>query len=302
MTQRPTLENELNTALGDEDLDAFVTALDKRGSSAAAVGADPGTAKVPEKRLAARLTRAHFKNRPRDLFNWTQQLLGRAEPNAHEVGLLLLPDVYDRDPKFAQRQLLFHANSSNWEVREFAGSMAGRVLDGHFDDFYPILKEWTKHTSENVRRAVVIATMEAAKKNHPKRGPKLLRLLDPLMNDEARYVRVNLGQFAISLALLKNYPELTLKWLHKHARRTNENARWNVAMVWSAVGGRRHAKEGVRLLQQLAADERRFVWRAVAAATVKLGKAKPEVVKPLLKKWKTDPKRKHVAEVVERYL
>jgi len=153
-----------------------------------------------------------------------------------------------------------------------------------------------------VRRLVVIASMEAAKANHPKRGAKLLKLLDPLMDDESRYVRVNLGPFAVSLALLKNYPELTLKWLRKHARRKNEFARWNVAMVWSAVGGRNFAAEGMQLLDQLAADERRFVWRAVASAMAKLGKARPDVVKPIVKRWRTDPQRKQVADVVNRYL
>jgi 3-methyladenine DNA glycosylase AlkC len=143
--------------------------------------------------------------------------------------------------------------------------------------------------------------MEAAKANHPKRGAKLLKLLDPLMRDESRYVRVNLGQFAISLALLKNYPELTLKWLCKHARSKNEFARWNVAMVWSAVGGRKYAEQGMELLTELAADERRFVWRAVASATAKLGQARPEVVKPIVKQWRADPQRRQVAEVVSRY-
>jgi len=115
-------------------------------------------------------------------------------------------------------------------------------------------------------------------------------------------VRVNLGAFAISLALLENYPTLTLKWLHKHANRKNEFARWNVTMVWSAVGGRRYAAEGVQLLDQLAADERRFVWRAVASAAVKLGQARPEIVKPVVKRWRTDPQRQHVAAVINRYL
>jgi len=153
-----------------------------------------------------------------------------------------------------------------------------------------------------VRRAVVIATMEAAKASKPGRGPKLLRLLDPLMHDPARYVRVNLGPFAISLALLKNYPELTLKWLDKHSRKRDQNARWNVAMVWSAVGGRPYAEQGARLLHRLAADERRFVWRAVASATVKLGRARADVVKPMLRKWRIDPKRKQVAAAVAYYL
>jgi 3-methyladenine DNA glycosylase AlkC len=56
------------------------------------------------------------------------------------------------------------------------------------------------------------------------------------------------------------------------------------------------------LLTDLAVDERRFVWRAVASATAKLGQAHPEVVKPILKQWRADPQRRQVAEVVSRYL
>ena len=297
-----TLEQELATALDHDDLDAIVAALEKRGSGPAAVGADPGTATVSEKRLTSRLIRAHLKDRPGRLSAWCKQLLARPEFNAIEVGLTLLPGIYARDPKFAQRQLLLQADSPNWEVREFAGGVAGEILDQHFNEFYPVLKKWALHSSENVRRAVVVAAMQAAKANRPRRGSKLLKLLDPLMKDEARYVRVNLGQFAISLALLKNYPALTLKWLNKHSLTKNEYARWNVAMVWSAVGGRPYAKEGMRLLHRLAADDRRLVWRAVAAACVKLGDARPDIVKPLLKKWRGDPKRSRVVEVVNRYL
>jgi 3-methyladenine DNA glycosylase AlkC len=296
------LERQFTAALADEDLDALVAALEARGSGQAAVGADPGTARTADKRLAAKLTRAHFLDRPRDLAAWCRILLARSEHNAHELGLLLLPDVYALHTAYARRQLLLHADSPNWEVREFAGSIAGHILDQHFAQFYPVVKKWTRHASENVRRAVVIAAMEAAKTGQPGRGPKLLRLLDPLMSDPARYVRVNLGPFAISLALLKSYPDETLKWLNEQSRKMDENVRWNVAMVWSAAGGRKHAVEGARLLHRLAVDDRRFVWRAVASAAVKLGRARPDVVKPLVRKWRTDPKRKHAAAVVAYYL
>jgi 3-methyladenine DNA glycosylase AlkC len=298
----PTLERELTLALEHEDLAALIATLAKRGSGTAAIGANPGTAKVPEILLAARLIRSEFKQRPAALFDWTKRLLTQSDFNGHMLGLVLLSDVYARKPKAVLQLLRHHANSSNWAVREYAGTCAGRILDQHFAEVYPVMQDWSQHKSENVRRLVVIATMEAAKANHPNRGAKLLKLLDPLMDDESRYVRVNLGPFAVSLALLKNYPTLTLKWLRKHASRKNEFARWNVAMVWSAVGGRKYAAEGLQLLDQLAADERRFVWRAVASAAVKLGKAQPEVVKPIVKRWRTDPQRQQVAAVVSRYL
>jgi len=44
------------------------------------------------------------------------------------------------------------------------------------------------------------------------------------------------------------------------------------------------------------------MWRAVASAAVKLGRARPDVVKPLVRKWWADPKRKHAATVVAYYL
>lgn len=302
MKKPSKLQREIAAALKRDDLDAIVASLEKRGSGKAAVGADPGTARTADKRLAARLIRQEFADKPRTLSKWCKTLLKRTEHNSHELGLMLLPDVYTLHPIYAQRQLLKHADSPSWEVREFAGGVAGRVLDEHFDEFYRVMRNWRRHKSENVRRAVVIASMEAAKTNHPGRGPRLLKLLEPLMKDSARYVRVNLGQFAISLALLKSYPTQTLKWLDKQSRKKDENVRWNVAMVWSAVGGRKHAKEGARLLHRLAADERRFVWRAVASAAVKLGRAQPDVVKPLVRKWRKDPKRKHAAAVVAYYL
>jgi hypothetical protein len=58
----------------------------------------------------------------------------------------------------------------------------------------------------------------------------------------------------------------------------------------------------MELLTELAADERRFVWRAVASATAKLGRARPDVVEPILKQWRADPQRRQAAEVVSRYL
>jgi 3-methyladenine DNA glycosylase AlkC len=301
--KRPSkLEREITVALRRDDLDAIVAALEKRGTGHAAVGADPGTARTADKRLAAKLIRAHLDGRSRDLSGWCKALLKRPEYNAHELGLILLPGVYALHPIYAQRQLLRHTDSPNWEVREFAGSVAGDILDAHFDAFYPVVRKWRKHASENVRRAVVIAAMEAAKPGQPGRGPKLLRLLEPLMRDSARYVRVNLGPFAVSLALLKSYPGETLKWLDAQSRKKDENVRWNVAMVWSAVGGRKHAEAGGRILHRLAADDRRFVWRAVASAAVKLGRARPDVVKPLVRKWRADSKRKHAAAVVAYYL
>ncbi|NTU62364.1 MAG: DNA alkylation repair protein, partial [Chloroflexi bacterium] len=185
-------ERELAIAVDHEDLDAVIAALAKRGSGAFATGADPGTAKVPDILLAARLIRSRAAD-PADRFQWIKQLLTQPDFNGHQLGLVMLSDVYDQKPKTVLQLLQRHADSDNWVVREYAGTCAGRILDQHFAEVYQVMQAWSQHQSENVRRVVVIATMEAAKANQPKRGAKLLRLLDPLMRDESRYVRVNLG-------------------------------------------------------------------------------------------------------------
>jgi 3-methyladenine DNA glycosylase AlkC len=136
----------------------------------------------------------------------------------------------------------------------------------------------------------------------PERAEPILRLHDVLITDRAEYVRVNLGPFAIGAMVLRHYPEATLKRLRKWARLEYEAARWNVAMVWTSAGAHKFAEAGVQLLTQLAADERRFVWRAVASGMVKLARARPEVGRPVIAAWSHDPKRAHVAEVVIKYL
>jgi len=47
----------------------------------------------------------------------------------------------------------------------------------------------------------------------------------------------------------------------------------------------------------LAADRRRYVWRAVASALKNLGRRKPEKVKPELSRWLLNGKRRKVAEI-----
>lgn len=260
--------------------------------------------KTDDQRLAVRLVASHLAGRPGDLQAWASALLAHEQPSFRAVGVGLLPYLYPRRRKFAAAQLLRFADDDNWIVREWAGSAAGDVLNAHFDEFYQVIEQWTRHASENVRRAVVIATMQAfdRKRPEPERAEPLLRLHDALISDRAEYVRVNLGPFAIGAMILSHYPEATLKRLRKWARLKNEAARWNVAMVWTSAGARKYVESGVKLLTLLATDERRFVWRAVASAMVKIARARPDVGWPVVEAWAPDPKRAHVAEVVRQYL
>jgi 3-methyladenine DNA glycosylase AlkC len=260
--------------------------------------------KTDDQRLAVRLVASHLAARPGDLQAWAGALLAHEQPSFRAVGVGLLPHLYPRRRRFAATRLVRSADDDNWIVREWAGSAAGHVLNAHFDEFYPVMERWTRHASENVRRAVVIATMMAFDRKRPQqeRAEPLLRLHDALISDRAEYVRVNLGPFAIGAMILSHYPEATLKRLRKWARLQDEAARWNVAMVWTSAGARKYVESGIKLLTLLATDERRFVWRAVASAMVKLARARPAVCRPVVEAWARDPKRAHVAEVVRQHL
>jgi len=310
MSASPALERKLCAALDADDFDGVLAALD---SVTRRLDNDPQARQVlgvsaiimgPDQGLAARLIATHLARRPRDLKAWTRALLAHARPSVQGIGVMILPHLYTSCRTFVTAQLLHFADDVNWIMRENAGNAAGRVLNDHFHEFYPVMERWTQHKSENVRRAVAIATMKSfdRKRPQPERAEPLLKLHDALVADRAEYVRVNLGPFALGTMILPHYPQATLKRLRQWVRLKDEAARWNVAMVWTAAGARKYAETGVELLTQLAADERRFVWRAVASAMVKLARARPEVCRPVITQWASDPKRVHVAEVVHKYI
>src|SRR5512147_1166458 len=123
MSPTASLPHELETAVEHDDLAAIVAALAKRGSGALAVGADPGTAKGADIMLAVKLIRSHTARRT-ERFKWVKRLLTQPDYNGHQVGLVMLSEVHDHNPKVALRLLQRHANSANWAVREYAGTCA----------------------------------------------------------------------------------------------------------------------------------------------------------------------------------
>jgi 3-methyladenine DNA glycosylase AlkC len=139
----------------------------------------------------------------------------------------------------------------------------------------------TSHPQTNVRRAIVLAAMDAAARHKPERAAPLLALVEPLLPDRAEYVRKNLGPFAIGAALLPAYPEQTFPMLRAWAGRENEVTRWNVAMACSSAAAARYPAAASAILRALATDERRFVRGAVRSAARKLAARQPGLDLPL---------------------
>jgi 3-methyladenine DNA glycosylase AlkC len=236
------------------------------------------------------------------LYNWACRLSDRPEPSARAIAAPLFRHYWPSRPDEVHTRLLRLADDEDWLVREAAHSTMGSLLVARFDVLYPILQSWAGHPSANVRRGVAIAARKAANERREEWTEALLDLVEPLLADRQQYVRKNLGPYAIGDGLLRCHPRLTLTRLRRWAGDPREEVRWNVAMAFRSSGGTRNLQDALEILQQLAADERRFVWRAAASALHYLGKRHPEVVRPLVENWLQDERRQQAAKVALHYI
>jgi 3-methyladenine DNA glycosylase AlkC len=236
------------------------------------------------------------------LYGWACRLADRPEPAPRAVAAPLFRHYWPSRPDEIQARLLQIADDGDWWVREAAHSTMGSLLVAHFDDFYPVLQAWAEHPSPNVRRGVVLAARKAANERRKEWVDALLNLVEPLLADRTEYVRKNLGPYAIGDGLLRCHPAPTLARLRHWAGDPREEVRWNVAMAFRSYGGTRHLKEALEVLEQLAADERRFVWRAAAAALHYLGRRRPEAVRPVVEGWLQDEQRARAAKIALCYM
>lgn len=237
-----------------------------------------------------------------EIFEWAKYLALRRDTRDLACLMLALGNPYSRHEEEVKKFLLNLGNDENWGTRESAAYAFSSVLLKNFNDVYPLFQEWVSSDSVNIRRAVALAAKYVSKTRKPEYGEPLLHLIEPLLSDRSVYVRKNLGPFAIGDGLLRAYPKLTLQHLTRWSQSSNEQVLWNVAMVFSSAEGAKHCDEALPILLRLAEDERRFVWRAVASALNNLGRKKPEKVKPELKRWLNNDKRRKVAEIALQYI
>lgn len=236
------------------------------------------------------------------LYDWACRLAGRPEPAPRAIAAPLLRHYWPARPQQIQARLLQIAADEDWWVREAAHSTMGSLLVAHFDAFYPVLQAWAEHPSPNVRRGVALAARKAANERRDEWADALLDLVEPLLADRTEYVRKNLGPYAIGDGLLRCHPQPTLTRLRRWADDPREEVRWNVAMAFRSFGGTHHLEDALEALAMLAADERRFVWRAAASALHYLGRRHLEAVRPVVEGWLEDEQRVRAAETALRYM
>lgn len=230
--------------------------------------------------------------------DWVERLLAQRGSTHKSLGAALLPSLWPAERGVVARRLQQLAEDDDWVTREDAAGVLGALLDRDFERALPIARQWVASGSPRLRRAALVAAKLAARSRRPERGEPLLALVGPALPDGDRYVRRNLGRFVIGDGLLRAYPSLTLRRLETAVGDQSATTRWNVAMAFSAAEGAHHVREAVPILRSLAADDRRLVWRAVAASMRNLARRQPEAIRGELDRWLRDRQRRHVAETV----
>lgn len=210
-----------------------------------------------------KIVKKHFGGNEQYLL--AKKLLKRSEYTARNIGTHLIVSGWP-DHKDIETHLKKAANDEDWIVREYAAGTFAALLEKDFAHFSALYLQWVKTESVNIKRAIALAVKYESKSAEPKKWKTYFNLIDPLMAEEAEYIRKNLGPFAIGDGLLSRYPEQIFSSCKKWIKSENENVRWNTAMIFTAAAARKFAKDGKVILRSLEKDNSSFVARAAKKA------------------------------------
>lgn len=238
-----------------------------------------GTAKMKDKRyviaeIVGHITEGNQKNPEREFYRAGLSVLKLKSDNAKEVGIHILWRGYKYDTSAVTKWLYKITDDQNWEVREYAAGALGGTLKEN-PAFYSTLKKWTKDSSENIRRGVVLAAAALRDKNDPAKLKKAFALFEPLMYDSSGYVKKNLGPFILGSYFGNGATEATMDFLKRMLKVKNENVRWNIAMAFNNSFGNNHPQLAKEFLAVLAKDTSPVVQRAVRSTVNHLLKRHP---------------------------
>jgi len=182
--------------------------------------------------------------------------------NAVEIAVSLLWRGYEHNKPNVTKIFLNIADHQSWEVREWAAGALANLLRIH-PGFYETLKKWIKHSSPNVRRAVVLASTGLDNSKKPGNVYKAFKLIEPLLYDKAVYVKKNLGPFILGGWWGRHYPNEFFKQLDKWIKINNPHVRWNIAMCFNNSTGNKYPEKALKYLKILHNDKNPIVQRAV---------------------------------------
>ena len=237
-----------------------------------------------------------------NLFEHIEQLVAAPSGASHHLACQLVPHAYAIKRKKAIDYLPQLIESDSWTLRDAACEVVGRLLREDFSRTLGILEIWRTQGTANMHRAIIIAAIRASDPMHLERAEPLLKLLEPLLTESEPIVRRNLGPSAIGAHLLAHYPSQTFEYMVRWSTSNDAQVLWNVAMALSTAAAVPITKKALIVLRKLSLDERRFVWRAAASAMWKLGRKRPDIIRPELARWLEDERRINVAREAIKHL
>ena len=250
-----------------------------------------GTAKTKDKRFIISEIVKHAKDNlsgnPKYFFEAGKKFCRSKSDNAKEIGVSLIWRGYIHKPAVTEEILLKIADDPNWEVREYAGTAFANVLKEN-PALHGKILEWSEHTSENVRRAVVFSSLAYKQKGDI---TKAFEILKPLMSDNSQYVKKNLGPFILGSHFGNNFPEETLEFLKSLVNEKCSNTLWNIAMSFNNSFGNRFPEDSLQILSKMMCSENPVVRRAVISTLRHLHKRHPEKVDNFCHRYKISIKK-----------
>lgn len=186
-------------------------------------------------------------------------------------------------------------------VRAAALRATSRVAEAHFDRVSDVLVAWHGSESPALRRAAAAAAAKSAAAHRLERAPSLVRLAKRMLGDLDPVVR-RTAVGATFPAVLQAYPEAAFEALLEGSTSSDARVLRDVAGVLACPAAAPLAKRAMIVLRKLATDERRPVWRAAASAMWRLGRHRPDVVRPELERWLDDDVRQRAAQEALKHL
>lgn len=200
-------------------------------------------------------------------YQLAKKLLDRSEYTARNIGTHLIVSGWpeNRGSEF-EEFMKKAANDEDWIVREYAAGTFAVLLEMDFIYFSKLYFRWIKTESINVKRAIALAIKYDSKNRELNKWKTYFKLIDPLMYEEAEYIRKNLGPFSIGDGLLSRYPEEVLYSCHKWMKSKNKFVRWNTAMIFTSAAARKFSKKASPIVKYLEKDSLPFVSKAAKKA------------------------------------
>jgi hypothetical protein len=196
--------------------------------------------------------------------------------------------------------LVFHlADNQSWGLREDVTWAVRDLFDFDFDEMITVAADVCASGSDQAARAVAVGLARHCRLRLPEEAKPALSIMDSLASRSDKYVRKNLGPFAIGDYLLCYYPSQTLRLVTKKwAVDDDQWVRWNAAMCFSTAEAAKCFEDAMEVLRGLAADPRRTVWRAAASALLSLHRRTAGRPSSELARWLDDPDRRDAAACV----